>query len=305
MVEEIFVKNRNQYRFNMYYKSFLILLLLGAIACKRRELRYLPVTNGSVSIAYNLAGSGDTAIILVHGWAIDKEYWEKQVPLLAKRYNVITPDLGGHGQSGHNRNQWTIENYASDISAIIDQLDLRKAILVGHSMAGEICLMVALARPKQVIGLIGIDNFKGFVQRYTARQEAESRQFLDELKRNYDSLAGVFVRQGLFPADSKDSISINRVIHNAKTEDPNIAVSSLASLMQVSLQDSAMIGQLHFPLHLIACDPPPDMDQLKKVCKAGFGVRMIHGTGHYPMIEKPGEFNDLLLITVEDISRGK
>ena len=284
---------------------FLALIALPFFACRQKEIEKVPVNNGPVSIAYDLEGKGDTAVILVHGWSINRGYWEKQLPALAKRFTVIVPDLGGHGQSGHNRDQWTIENYATDVSAIIEQLGLNKVILAGHSMAGEICLIAALKNPGKVIGLVGIDNFKGFVQHYTAEQEAESKQFLNELSLHYDSLVGIFVRQGLFPPDSKDSISIGRVLHDAKAEDPIISVSTLSSLMQVSLQDSAMLGQLRFPLHLIAADPPPDMVQLKKLCRSGFSVRMIHGTGHYPMIEKPEEFNELLIMTLDDIARGK
>jgi pimeloyl-ACP methyl ester carboxylesterase len=283
----------------------LLFISISFFACRQRELKKIPIHNGPVSIAYDLEGKGDTAIILVHGWSINKGYWEKQLPALAKRFTVIAPDLAGHGQSGHNRDQWTIENYAADISAIIDQLDLDKVILVGHSMGGEISLITALQNPGKVIGLIGIDNFKGFVQRYTPEQQSESKKFLDQLRLHFDSLTGIFVREGLFPPGSQDSISIQRVLRDARNENPEISVATLGSLIQVSLEDSARISHLKFPLHLIASDPPPDMDQLKKICKAGFSVRMIHGTGHYPMIEKPEEFNELLLMTLNDIAKGK
>jgi hypothetical protein len=49
---------------------------------------------------------------------------------------------------------------------------------------------------------------------------------------------------------------------------------------------------------------PTNEDSLRKYCKARYSIKTIHGTGHYPMIEKPGEFNMLLDETIEDISKG-
>ncbi len=283
----------------------MICLALLISGCGELESNKIAVANGPVSIAYEMAGTGDTAIILVHGWSINKSYWKDQITPLSKRFKVIAMDLGGHGQSGHNRKDWTIENYSADLIALINQLNLRKVILVGHSMSGEICLATALAEPEGVIGLIGIDNFKGFVQRYTPEEEAQSKEFLQALGLHYDSLVRVFVRSGLFPPDSKDTVSINRVIHDATNEDSKISLASLESLMKFSLQDSAMLGKLRYPLHLIACDPPPNDSALKAICKSGYEVRMIHGTGHYPMIEKPAEFSRILEETIDDISKGK
>jgi pimeloyl-ACP methyl ester carboxylesterase len=284
-------------------QGFIIFFLI--VSCSSKDQKNMLVTNGDVIIAYHLSGKGDTTVVLVHGWCINKEYWQKEEPTLAKRFTVVALDLGGHGLSGHNRKQWTIENYAQDVLSVINQLNLKKVILVGHSMAGEICLQVAETAPDKVIGLIGIDNLKDFAQRYTPQEEAQSKEFLKELKTNYDSLSAVFVRLGLFPQNNPDTISMNRVIWDVRHEDPAISVQSLESLMHASLQDSALVGRLTFPLHLIACDPPPNDSALKSICKSGYFVRMIHGTGHYPMIEKPVEFTKLLEETIDDISKGK
>ncbi|HEY2347432.1 MAG TPA: alpha/beta hydrolase [Puia sp.] len=286
--------------------AFQILAIFFLItSCSSKEQKLIPVKNGDVNIAYHISGKGDTAIVFVHGWSINKEYWLEEEPTLAKRFTVVALDLAGHGQSGHNRTQWTIENYAKDVIAVIHQLSLKKVIVVGHSMAGEICLLVATALPDKVIGLIGIDNLKGFVQRYTPKEEVQSKEFLQELRTNYDSLSAVFVRQGLFPQNNPDTVSMNRVIRDARHMDPDISVGSLESLMYASLQDSALIGQLNFPVHLIACDPAPDDSALRAICKSGYSVRMIHGTGHYPMIEKPVEFTHLLEATIDDIAKRK
>src|SRR5678810_35702 len=88
-------------------------------ACTSNEKKiaeHVPVKSGDVAIAYNLKGSGDTMIVFVHGWAISKEYWQSQQELFSKRYATVALDLGGHGQSGRNRDSWTVYDYANAVS---------------------------------------------------------------------------------------------------------------------------------------------------------------------------------------------
>ena len=56
-----------------------------------------------VPIAYDVRGQGKVAVVLVHCWACDRSFWKEQVDPLARRYRVVTLDLGGHGASGADR----------------------------------------------------------------------------------------------------------------------------------------------------------------------------------------------------------
>jgi pimeloyl-ACP methyl ester carboxylesterase len=51
-------------------------------------------------------GHGEPALLLVHGWACDENYWHAQLDALKSRYTVVTIDLAGHGASGANRTDW-------------------------------------------------------------------------------------------------------------------------------------------------------------------------------------------------------
>ncbi|NOR13724.1 MAG: hypothetical protein GQ545_10775 [Candidatus Aminicenantes bacterium] len=61
-----------------------------------------------VSIHYQVQGKGTPALVFVHGWCCDLTYWEKQWDPFAEKYTVVSIDLAGHGQSGLNRESWTI-----------------------------------------------------------------------------------------------------------------------------------------------------------------------------------------------------
>ena len=61
-----------------------------------------------VHIEYHVYGSGEPAVVLIHGWSCDGNYWQKQVAPLKAKYTTVTVDLAGHGASGANRTDWSI-----------------------------------------------------------------------------------------------------------------------------------------------------------------------------------------------------
>ena len=94
------------------------------------------VTANGVEIAYNDQGSGDTTIVLVHGFPLDKSMWDAQVEALSGEFRVITPDLRGHGESQVVAGPYTMELLADDLKGLLDALNLDKVALGGFSMGG-------------------------------------------------------------------------------------------------------------------------------------------------------------------------
>jgi pimeloyl-ACP methyl ester carboxylesterase len=277
-------------------KLLLITTLTFLVCCKSPSNPVaVEIKNGETPIAYTLTGKGDTTLVLVHGWCINKEYWKHQQEALSSKYTVVSLDLGGHGQSGHNRNNWTVEEYSKDVQAVINGLELKNVILVGHSMGGEIILQTALSLKDKVIGFIGVDNFKDFTTSFTPQQEQEIKGFFDVLKQSFDTTVEMYTKMALFPQGSADSVSINRVVRSIQGSDSVIAIQTLESLMNFSLKDSALLSQLTIPVNLVVSDyTPTNEEQLKKVCRSGYTIFTVKGAGHYPMIEKPKEFTELL-----------
>jgi len=95
-------------------------------------------------IAYEVRGKGDLAIVLVHGWSCDRSYFQHQLESFSDRYIVVTPDLAGHGESTLGRENYTIALFGADVAAVVRKLDLKRVVLVGHSMGGDV--VVAAAR---------------------------------------------------------------------------------------------------------------------------------------------------------------
>lgn len=111
---------------------------------------------GDYTIHYVEAGKGEP-MIMIHGWLCWGAYWKKVIPLVRDRYHVYAPDLLGHGISDKPLGKevsYGTDAQAERIIAFMNALGIQKAVLVGHSMGGEIAAKVALAVPERVKGLV-------------------------------------------------------------------------------------------------------------------------------------------------------
>jgi 3-oxoadipate enol-lactonase len=95
-----------------------------------------------VQISYFDEGSGE-AIVLLHGLCGSSEYWHHVIPVLAKRYRIIAPDLRGHGDSSSPDEVYTMERMADDIANLLELAGIGKAALFGHSLGGYVTLAFA------------------------------------------------------------------------------------------------------------------------------------------------------------------
>ena len=86
------------------------------------------VTVNNIAIEYDECGQRDTTLLFIHGWGINKEYWDDQKKYFCNKYKVVTLDLPGFGKSGKNRDNWSFAQYAADINEFIKQKKLKKVI---------------------------------------------------------------------------------------------------------------------------------------------------------------------------------
>ncbi len=126
-----------------------------AAAADQRQGQTVNV-NGA-NIFYQVSGSG-TPLILIHGFPLSGQLFQGQLAGLSQRFEVITPDLRGFGKSVAPNDRGSIELYARDILAFMNQLGIRKAIIGGHSMGGQITLQLYRDAPARFLGMILIDT---------------------------------------------------------------------------------------------------------------------------------------------------
>ena len=108
-------------------------------------------------IHYTVTGSGEP-MLLVHGYPLSEELFSKNRDALAATYQVITPTLRGYGMSEAPSSDATIETYANDMLALMDELGVQQAIIGGMSMGGPIVFEMYRQAPERFKGLILIDT---------------------------------------------------------------------------------------------------------------------------------------------------
>ena len=277
---------------HLFFQSLAIVLFSCSPPADKKENANIKIND--VSIAYDQCGKGDTTLLFVHGWCINKDYWDDQLKHFCDKYKVVALDLPGFGASGKNRTEWTFEQYADDIHEFIKAEKLKNVILIGHSMSGDILLLMDTKYPEDLIGIVGIDNLKKPGVKFTEEENREIEGFFAMMDSSFSATVEAYTKGNLFPP-SADTIYVNRVIRDFKMNEPVVAIKVLRSLFEISQKERDLMQQLKHTLYLVNSDTDStQIDSLQKYCKASAEVVYVHGTGHYPMIEKTAEFNAAL-----------
>ena len=245
-------------------------------------------------IVYVKTGDGEITLVFVHCWSCDKSYWSGELKYFGQKYKVIAIDLAGHGESGLGRVEWTIENYGKDVKAVIDKEKLDKVILIGHSMGGPVALAAAQLLGNRVKALIAIDTFQDIEEVLTQEQIDGFYKMFEE---DFTGTTKEFVK-GLF-AENADSNLVKRIAEEMSSAPPNIALASFRSLFKFN--EAENFDKINIPVRFINSDKfPTNIEAAKRHIK-DFDLKIIKGVGHFPMLEKPDEFNSALNKTIEEL----
>src|SRR6185295_1682740 len=79
-----------------------------AKATPQEGVAHIAVAPDGTHVQYRVYGSGEPALVLIHGWSCDSNYWREQVPQFKKKYTIVTVDLAGHGGTDGARSEWSM-----------------------------------------------------------------------------------------------------------------------------------------------------------------------------------------------------
>lgn len=100
---------------------------------------------------YRSSGTGP-AILMLHGFSADKDVWARFARHFSGQYQVIIPDLPGHGETGFKPDwRYTIEAQTRRMAALLDQLQIKQAHVIGNSMGGFIAAQFAVSYPQRTL----------------------------------------------------------------------------------------------------------------------------------------------------------
>lgn len=113
------------------------------------------INTNNVQLFYELSGSGEIPVVLVHGSWVSHHTWDSVLPRLEKEFRVLTYDRRGHSQSERPAGQGSIRDDVADLAALLENLELAPAWVVGNSAGASIALRLAAEYPKLLLGLVG------------------------------------------------------------------------------------------------------------------------------------------------------
>jgi len=259
-------------------------------------------------VAFRRTGTGPT-VFLIHGITNSCQSWEPAMERLASSYDVIAPDLPGHGESDRQRGDHSLGAHACMMRDLLSVLEVERATVVGHSLGGGIAMQFSYQFPEIVERLVlvssgGLGREVSPLIRSAALPFAEQVLPLLTAKPLVDAgtaVAGFLGRIGLQPG--ADLAEVSRGIASlGDTERRAAFVRTVRSVMsplgqRVTANDRLYLAE-ETPTLLVWGDRDP-------IIPAAHGhdaharlpqsrLEIFEGSGHFPQIDDPERFADLL-----------
>ncbi len=258
-----------------------------------------PVRTGSATVDkgrlyYEEAGSG-TAVVLIHGFTLDTRMWDDQFTELSRRFRTIRYDMRGFGKSSLPTDPY---QHQADLKALLDQLGIARAHIVGFSAGGRVAIDFVLTNPTMTDRLVAIDMFVGGyvpTQGYIDSLNAVNARAVSQ---GLPAARDLWMQHPLFvPAQSQPEV-VRRLramvndysgFHWTQTNpETRIAPAPTARLGSITARTLVLVGERDIP----------DVQTQAGLLRAGIpGVSYVQvpGVGHMSNMESPAFVTDQLL----------
>jgi len=253
------------------------------------------ISADGVSIAYEVRGEGEPALVFVHGWSNNRNTWEAELAHFSQKYKVVAIDLAGFGASGNNREKWTMGAFGEDVVAVIKQIGLDDAVLIGYSMGGPVILEAAKRIPELITGLVLVDVLQNIETVY-------SEERISNLDRTYMDWVNEPTFWKIQRGFARNKVELYKRWYSMVKDVSKVGWSeSLKNLFRWANEEcTKSLQRIQAPITSINSDKSPTNVEAFKKYVPSFKVKIITGVGHYVVWEAPEEFNRLLEETIQE-----
>ncbi|HTU02686.1 MAG TPA: alpha/beta fold hydrolase [Candidatus Sulfotelmatobacter sp.] len=272
-----------------------VLLCAPGAACQSKattqpQSGFAPVPAGQ--LYYEAAGSG-SALVLVHGAQLDRRMWDDQFGKFAAHYRVIRYDVRRFGRSSRPSAPYSDED---DLQALLDHLRLGRVCILGLSMGGRVALDFALAHPERVECLLlagaSLGGFQGApdpnIEGVLAAAQAGDAERATDL----------WMQDRIF-AVTREQPELLARIRRLSRENAAVWLDDTSLRRELSPPALGRLAEIHLPVLIVLGQR--DIENIQQIAGllrariAGAHTEVIPGAGHLMNMERPNEFNRVVL----------
>jgi len=250
----------------------------------------IAIAPDGVHVQYRMYGAGEPALVFIHGWSCDSNYWREQLHAFDKKYTLVTVDLAGHGGTDGSRKEWSIARFGQDVATVLSAVPNKQIILVGHSMGGPVAIEAARLLKGRIIGIIGVDTFKSIGAPVPSRAQVDAA--IRPFEADFIGQTRSLVADHLFVKGSHPQLA-QKIAYDMSLSSPRVAVPVMRAVLEYDFTEP--LKDISVPIVAINSDlgEPVNEARIRKVLPK-FRTVTLPGTGHFLMMEDPQRFNPAL-----------
>jgi pimeloyl-ACP methyl ester carboxylesterase len=233
----------------------------------------------TTKIHYTSEGKGSEALVLVHGWGSNLDFWRAQVPELAKRARVIALDLPGHGKSDKPETTYSMDYFAAAIDAVMKDAKVER-----HSMGTPVIRQYYRKYPQKTLALVIVD---GGLRPFGTKEQRE--QFMAPMRGpNYKEAGAQMFAAMSATLSAEDKARVKASFDNTPQQ---VLVSAMEAMSDEALYAT---DKINVPVLAILAKSPfwaPDTEQFFRSLAPDLEYQMWEGVDHFLHMGKPKEFN--------------
>jgi 3-oxoadipate enol-lactonase len=252
------------------------------------------VTEASPALAYEDVGTG-LPVVLLHAFPLDATMWQPQLAALMSECRCIAPDLRGFGNSPVD-GPYSMDQYADDVAALLDTLQVERAVVAGLSMGGYVAFAFWRRHRTRVRALVlantraGADSTEGIAKRRELIALARESGAAAVAERQMPGLIGATTREK-HPGIGED-------IRGLILQAPVDGIVGALEAMMTRPDSRDLLQTIDVPTLVIGGDEdvltPPAEAQIIHDGIRGSRIEILKHTGHLSNVERPAAFNTLL-----------
>lgn len=243
----------------------------------------------SIKVHYQNYGTGKDALVFVHGWTCNLNFWKANIPAFVKEMRVIAIDLPGHGESDKPQTTYSMDLFARAVDAVLQDAQVDRAVLLGHSMGTPVIRQFYRKYPQKTQGLVLVD---GLLRPFL--DQAGMEKFIEPFRGpNYKEAATQMLNMML---PSVKDAKVREDIRAAMLAAPQHVMAGAMEGMadpQIWTQDKINVPVLN--IQAKSQFLPPDYEKYVRELVPNLDYQMWEGVSHFLMMDEPQKFNDAVL----------